>query len=64
MTFILKEKRTASVKVLNYCEMFILTRDEFDRVKINYPEITDVLKNSASEKTEKISDFIMEGVIL
>jgi len=64
MTFILKEKRTASVTALTYCEMFILTRDEFNRIKDNYPEITDVLKKAASEKTEKISTFVMERVIL
>jgi hypothetical protein len=44
--------------------MFILTRDEFNRIKDNYPEITDVLKKAASEKTEKISTFVMERVIL
>ncbi len=64
LSLILREKRTASVRALTYCEIFILTKGEFDRIKSEYPEITDVLKKMSSEKTEKISALVMQGVIL
>jgi len=64
MSLILKEKRTASVKALTYCEIFILSGDDFNLIKNDYPEFNDVLKKISSEQTEKISTFVMDGIIL
>jgi hypothetical protein len=64
LSLILSEKRTASVRTLTYCEIFILTKHNFNYIKIKYPEFKDVLKKSSSEKTEKMSEFILEGIIL
>ena len=60
----LGEKRTASVRALTYCEIFILTRDELNRIKNEYSEFKDVLTKISSDKTEKLSKLIMEGVTL
>lgn len=64
LSLILGEKRTGAVRALSYCEIFILTRDDFNRIKKEYPEFKDVLKKMSSEKTEKISALVLEGVIL
>ncbi len=63
-SLIFNEKRTASVKTLTYCETFILTREDFNRIKGEYPEFKDVLKKISSERTDKTSSLILEGVIL
>jgi CRP-like cAMP-binding protein len=63
LSLMLNEKRTASVKALTYCEIFILTKSEFDRIKDEYPEFKNVLKKISSEKTEKISTLVLDGLI-
>jgi hypothetical protein len=64
LSLILREKRTASVRALTYCEIFILTKGEFDRIKSEYPEITGVLKKMSSEKTDKIAALVLKGITL
>jgi hypothetical protein len=64
LSFILGEKRTASVRALTYCEVFVLTRNVFDRIKNEYPELKNVLKEMSSRKTDKVSALVLDGVIL
>ncbi|MBL1211571.1 ion transporter, partial [Geminocystis sp. GBBB08] len=64
ISLIFKEKLTASVKTLTYCEIFILSKEQFNYIKNEYPEFKDVLEKSASENTEKMSQLILEGLIL
>ncbi len=64
LSLILGEKRTASVKSLSYCEIFILTKQDFNRIKKDYPEFKEVLKKMSSERTEKTAALVQDGVIL
>ncbi len=64
MSLMLREKRTASVTALTYCEVFMLFGDDFNSIKKDYPEFKDVLKKISIEKTDKLSDLVMDGIIL
>jgi hypothetical protein len=64
MSLALGERRTASIKALGYCDMLILDKDDFDRIKSEFPEFNDVLKRVSAERTEQISELILEGIIL
>lgn len=64
LSLILGEKRTASVKALTYCEIFILIKEDFNSIKDKYPEIREVLKKMSSEKTDKISALVLKGITL
>ena len=64
LSLILREKRTASVRALTYCEIFMLGRDDFNRIKNEYPEFKDILTKMSSEKIDKISTLIMDGITL
>ena len=64
LSLILGEKRTASVKALSYCEIFILNRSDFNRIKSEYPEFKDILTKTSAQKAEKISTLIMDGITL
>jgi len=64
LSLILREKRTASVKAMTYCEIFKLDRADFNRIKDEYPEFRDVLTKMSSEKTDKVSAHVLGGVIL
>lgn len=64
LSLILREKRTASVKALTYCEIFKLDRADFNRIKDEYPEFRDVLTKMSSEKTDKVSAHVLAGIVL
>ncbi|MFT5375778.1 MAG: hypothetical protein ACI906_002605 [Candidatus Latescibacterota bacterium] len=64
LSLILNERCTASVKTLTYCEIFILTGDDFNRIRNDYPEFREVLKRTSAEKTERMSELILEGIVL
>jgi hypothetical protein len=64
LSLILKEKRTASVRALSYCEVFVLSKKEFNHIKAEYPEFREVLKQVSSEKTEKVVNLLLKGVTL
>ena len=64
LSLILKERRSASVKALTYCEVFILTKKDFNHIKNEYPEFREVLKKVSSEKTEKVVNLLLKGVTL
>ena len=63
-SMLLGEVRTASIIARSFCEIFILTKNDFDRIKAEYPEFKDVLKKISSEKSEKLSALLLDGVIL
>lgn len=64
LSLILKERRTASVKALTYCEVFLLMKKDFDQIRNEYPEFREVLKKVSSEKTEKVVTLLLKGVTL
>jgi hypothetical protein len=64
LSLLLGEKRTASVKALSYCEIFILNRSDFNRIKSEYQEFKDILTKTSAQNAEKISTLVMDGVIL
>ena len=58
------ERRTASVQASAYSDVFLLPAREFDRLKAEYDEFKEVLKVISSEKTEKMAELVIEGIIL
>ena len=64
MTIILGEKRTASVRAITYCEIFVLSKVDFNFFKSEYPEFKDVLMKISSEKSEKYMHLIMDNIVL
>jgi hypothetical protein len=64
MSLALGERRTASIKSNGFCDVLILNKDDFSRIKTEFPEFNDVLKRVSAERTEQISDLVLEGIIL
>jgi hypothetical protein len=58
------EKRTASVKSLTFCEIFILEKTDFNKIKEEYPEFKEVLKKASSNKPEKLMELVIDGIVL
>ena len=64
MSMVLGERCTASTKTLSYCDLLVFKVDDFNRIKTEFPEFNDVLKRVSGERTEKMTEFIMEGIVL
>lgn len=47
------EKRTASIRSVNFCDLFCLTRDDLEAVLKDYPEIATLMKKTAQERYKK-----------
>lgn len=43
-------RRTASVKTLTYCELFVLYKEDFDKVLENYPKFSEKVKQIAEKR--------------
>ena len=64
LSLLLGERRTGAVRARTFCDLFVLNRDDFNKIKKEYPELRDVLKKVSSEKSEKMSALVMEGIVL
>lgn len=64
MSMALNEKRTASIHTLEYCDMLILGRAEFESIRAQFSEFQEVLKKMSAERSEKLSALVMDGIVL
>jgi hypothetical protein len=64
LSLLLEERRTASVRARTYCDIFLLPKGDYERIKREYHEFRDVLKQVSAEKTEKASGQVIDGVVL
>jgi len=63
-SLIFNDKRTASVVTKSFCEILILGRNDFNRLKQNFSEFKEVLKKVSSERSEKMTELVLEGIVL
>jgi hypothetical protein len=63
-SLILDEPRTASVVASSYCELMSLSRNDYEEIKALYPEFIDVMKKAMADSSEKMSDLVLQGVVL
>ena len=64
MSMVMGERRTATIRAVGFCDLLILDRESFNRIKAEFPEFNDVLKQASAERTEQISELVLEGIIL
>jgi hypothetical protein len=64
ISLLLGEKRTASVRALDFCEVFVLEGDEYRRIREDYPELAKVMKMVSSDRSEKLAALVLDGVTL
>ena len=64
LSLLLGERRTASAKAVSYCDLLVLPKGEFERIKHDYAEFREALKTLSSERSEKISSLVLSGAVL
>jgi hypothetical protein len=64
LSLLLGERRTASARASTYCDLLVLPKREFERIKHDYSDFREALKTLSSERTEKISALVLSGAVL
>jgi hypothetical protein len=64
LSLLLGERRTASARATGYCDLLVLPKTEFERIKLDYPEFRDALKSLSSERSKKVSALVLSGAVL
>jgi len=64
LSLVLNERRTASVVAVTYCDVMRLARHDYDAIMVAYPEFREALSEAAANKTEKMAELVLEGVVL
>lgn len=64
MSLILNEKRTASVVTISFCDIFCLNKEDYNRIKEEFPQFREILKQISRNQSEKRSELILDHIIL
>ena len=64
LSLILNERRNASIRTLNFCEVFILNSKHFFHIKKEFPEFMEVIKKTSKEKSEKVKQLLLDEIII
>jgi CRP-like cAMP-binding protein len=64
LSLLLNEPRTGTVRAVTFCDVFVLSKREFERIKQEHAEFRDVLKWVAAERSEKVQELVLGGVVL
>jgi hypothetical protein len=57
LALLLDRKRTVSVKAIGFCEMSTLSKDNFARIMLDFPDLLESTRLIADERREKLEDF-------
>jgi cAMP-dependent protein kinase regulator len=64
MSLVLNEKCTATTMARAFTDLLVLSADDFERIKADYPELRDALSRASSQQTGHLSQLLLEGVVL
>lgn len=64
LSLVLRERRTASVQALTYCEVLILPQEAYHQIRSEYPAFQEVLEQVAATHTERIATLLLQGIVL
>ena len=59
-----RERRTVSAISKGFSEIFVLSLEDFRKIKEEHQEFREVLTKVSSEKSEKTAEMVMEGIVL
>jgi hypothetical protein len=64
LSLALREQRSGSVRAKGYCEVLILSREDYTTISADYPEFREVMKRVSAEHSEQASALLLQGVLL
>eukprot|EP01028_Stygiella_incarcerata_P006275 TRINITY_DN256_c0_g3_i1.p1 TRINITY_DN256_c0_g3~~TRINITY_DN256_c0_g3_i1.p1 ORF type:complete len:504 (+),score=123.45 TRINITY_DN256_c0_g3_i1:147-1658(+) len=54
IALVLSGKRTASVRAATYCDLFVLTKDDFDEVLADFPDQSEIIFETAKKRYKEV----------
>ncbi|GAH38433.1 unnamed protein product, partial [marine sediment metagenome] len=60
IALLLSMPRTATIKAKEYCDLYKLDKDTFDRILVHYPEFTKTIKEMAEKRRAEIEAVEVE----
>ncbi|MCO4769819.1 MAG: cyclic nucleotide-binding domain-containing protein [Deltaproteobacteria bacterium] len=64
LSLMLDEERSASVRALGYCDVFVLRRSDLDGIRAGFPEFDALLGEVGSTQSDRLSELVMDGVVI
>jgi len=64
LALLFEEERTASVRAVTYCDLFILSKEHFQEILDRYPRFSELIREYAQKRAEWVSDLVIEGIIV
>lgn len=64
LSLMLGEKRTAAVQALTYCEVLVLRKKSYKKIRREFPEFQEVLERVAARHSDRVAALILQGVVL
>jgi hypothetical protein len=64
LSMMLSEQRTATVRTTTYCDVFVLQRKDFEELKAQRDEFSQVLREVGRERSELMSELLLMGIVL
>lgn len=58
MALLQKRRRNASIRALEYCDLFVLDARTFDHILESYPEFRSVIQQVAAERSDSSSELV------
>jgi voltage-gated potassium channel len=64
LTLLLDENRSASVRSVDFSEVFWLQADAYQRIRSAYPDLREVLTKSSQERSDTLNQLVLSGIVL
>ena len=64
LSLILSERRTASVRACEYCDVFVLSKTDFQRILDDIPEFKEMFQRNAKKHADLVAELLLKNLIL
>ncbi|MCO4748118.1 MAG: cyclic nucleotide-binding domain-containing protein [Proteobacteria bacterium] len=64
LSLMLGERRSATVRSVGYCDVFVLQKRDLDGIREAFPEFDTLLAEVGHNRSEQLSDLLLDGVVL
>jgi hypothetical protein len=64
VSLVLGERRTASVRTRSWCDLFVLSASDFERIKTEYTEFADIIREISKARSERAAALVLEGIVV
>lgn len=64
VSLVIGERRTASARTKTWCDLFVLSADDFQRIKRDFEEFGEILKDISKARSERAAALVADGIVV